>query len=536
MNYKNVINSIASRFKGKSSESTPLLGQIQNQAGGYYFAIDDWAQLDRFLILGSETGSYYVNAVQLTTENSQIVQKLMKTHGLKVVARIVEISVNNRAPKNDSALFALALAASCDDQITRQAALANLHRVARTGTHLLQFACYINHMRGWGRALRNAIASWFIDMPLEQLTLQAIKYNQREGWSLRDLLRLSHPKCIDDPARADLFKWIVKSKNPEAIATARKLRLIEGKYQAEEAASAEDIADIIRKYSLPREALPTEALNSKEVWNALLADMPMTAMIRNLAKMTKIGLLKPFDPASDYVSQRLLDREQLIKAKISPFQLLLALRTYAKGQGALGSLTWTPVPSIVAALDSAFDASFATVEPTNQRILVGIDVSGSMRINTCTGSPVLNSVEAAAAVASFLVRTEKNVHTMAFDTEAREFPITPKQRLDDIIAGINQWGGGTDLSIPVAYALKNQLNVDAFIIITDNECWAGSQHNVQALQDYRRKINPKTKLIVMATSANAGVICDPKDPLSLGIVGFDAAASKIAMKFIGNKE
>lgn len=530
MSYTHVIKTMAS-----GGESKPLSGQIANLAGGYNFAIDDWTQLDRFLILGSENGTYYVNAVQLTYENSQCIRKLLKTYGLKVVARIVEISVNKRASNNDAALFALALAASCEDQTTRQAALANLHRVARTGSHLLQFASYIHHLRGWGRALRNAIASWFTDMPLEQLTLQAVKYSKREGWSLRDLLRLSHPKCIDDPDRADLFQWIVKSKNQDAIQSARRLRLIEGKLQAEEADSVDEVANIICKYSLPREALPTRVLNSREVWNALLVDMPMTAMIRNLAKMTSVGLLTPFNPASDYVSKRLLDREQLINAKVGPFQLLLALRTYAKGKGALGSLTWTPVPSIIDALDLAFDASFASVIPTKKRILVGIDVSGSMKSYTCCGSPVLTAVEAAAAVASFLVRTEESVYTMAFDTKAWEFPITRKQRLDDIVAYIEKWGGGTDLSIPITYALQNRFIVDAFIIITDNECWAGSRHNVEVLQDYRHAMNPKAKLVVMATSANKGTICDPKDPLSLGIVGFDAAASKIAMEFIGGK-
>lgn len=535
MSYKNLIQNAVPTLKGKTPESEPLSGQVQNEAGGYYFAIDPWAQLDRFLILGTDSGTYYVNPVQLTKENAQIVQTLLKTDGVKVVARIVEVSVNNLAPKNDSALFALALAASCDDQLTRQAALANLHRVARTGSYLLQFAGYINHLRGWGRALRKAVAAWFTDMSLDHLTLQAIKYEQREGWSLRDLLRLSHPKCIDDPDRATLFNWIVKPKNPEAIAAARKLRLIEGKYQTKETASVQEIGQIVRTYSLPREALPTEALNSQEVWDALLVDMPMTAMIRNLGKMSEVGLLQSFHPASQYVVNRLGDQDQLFKARISPFHLLLALRTYARGKGVLGSLTWTPVPSIVTALDEAFELSFATVIRSNKRILVGIDVSGSMQ-QQCNGSPVLSAVEAAAAVASFLVRTEKEVHTMAFDTEEREFPITPNQRLDDIILRVRQWGGGTDLSLPVTYALKRRLHVDAIIILTDNECWAGRQHNVQALNEYRSKINPKAKLVVMATSANGGIICDPQDPLSLGVVGFDASAPQVAMDFIGRNQ
>ncbi|MBP7253328.1 MAG: TROVE domain-containing protein [Alphaproteobacteria bacterium] len=532
MSYKAILQSVFPSKSGQTPQTEPLPGQVPNNAGGYFYAVDDWTLLDRFLVLGTEAGTYYVSPVQLTKDNAAAIQRLLVTDGLKVVERIVAISKAGRAPKNDAALFALALAAACDDQPTRQAALAALPKVARTGSHLLQFAEYVNSLRGWGRALRKAVGKWFTDMPVEQLTLQAVKYAQREGWALRDLLRLAHPQCGEDEARRAVISWIVRPEQPEAIVAARQLRLIEGKYLAKEAASVEAVADIVRQYSLPREAIPTEALQSVAVWDALLVDMPMTAMIRNLGKMSQIGLLQPFGAASDYVAERLRDREQLTKTRINPFQLLLAMRTYAKGRGELGSLTWTPVAPIVAALDEAFESSFASVTPTNARILVGVDVSGSMRGTRCAGSRILSAVEAAAAVATFLVRTEPKTHVMAFDTEAREFAVTPKQRLDDVVASVAKWGGGTDLSLPVTYALERKLEVDAFIILTDSETWAGKQHTVQALHQYRQRINPRAKLVVMAAAANGGTICDPADPLSFGVAGFDAAAPQLVMDFI----
>ena len=534
MSYSNIIQKLFPSVKSQTAQTEPLPGQVPNHAGGYYYPVDDWTLLDRFLTLGSESGTYYVDAVKLTQANAKAIQRLLAAEGLKVVERIISISESGRAPKNDSALFALALASSCEDQKTRQSALAALPKVARTGTHLLQFADYANSLRGWGRALRKAVASWFLQMPLEQLSLQAVKYSQREGWSLRDLVRLSHPKCENDTERRALFNWIVNPESAEAILSARQLRLIEGKYQAKEAASTDQMASAVRQYSLPREALPTEALNSVEVWDALLVDMPMTAMIRNLGKMSQIGLLEPFGAASNYVADRLSDSEQLANARINPFQLLLALRTYARGRGERGSLNWDPVATIVEALDVAFENSFAQVKPTNKRILVAIDVSGSMRSKACAGSPVLSAVEAAAAVATFLVRTESKIHVMAFDTEMREFAISRRDRLDDVIAKVNQWGGGTDLSLPILYALKKNLHVDAIIILTDNETWAGKQHNVQALYQYRSLINPLAKLVVMAAAANGGTVCQPDDPLSFGVAGFDAAAPGLAMDFIND--
>lgn len=532
MKYANILKRIFPKLSGSTPQNQALPGQIANDAGGYYYPVDDFAKLERFLILGTESGTYYANPVDLTKENAEIVSKLLVSDGPRVVEKIVEISKNGRAPKNDPALLALALAASAEDLATRREALSVLSQVARTGTHLLMFASYVNCFRGWGRGLRRAVANWFIDKNQENLSLQVVKYAQRDSWSLRDLLRLSHPSTLDE-AKIALFDWTCHPEKEEAISSAReKFRLIEGKYQAKQASDHIELAEIIRKYSLPREAVPTDYLNYKEVWDALLVDMPIGAMIRNLGKMSNVGLLEPFSDANDYVATRLVDKEQLKKARIHPISLLLVLKTYANGKGGKGSLKWSPFGKILEALNDSFDKSFETVEPTGKKILVGIDVSGSMTGATCVGSSMLSSVEAAIAVGMLFVRTEENVHTMAFDTDSYEFPITAKQRLDDVIKNMTKWGGGTDLSIPIAYALKKNLVVDAFVIITDNETWAGKSHAVQVLYQYRKKINPSAKLIVLATSASRGSICDPNDGLSLGVAGFDSSVPLLVSDFI----
>ena len=42
------------------SEPIPGTNQVPNSAGGYAWQLDDWARLDRFLVLGCEGGTYYV--------------------------------------------------------------------------------------------------------------------------------------------------------------------------------------------------------------------------------------------------------------------------------------------------------------------------------------------------------------------------------------------------------------------------------------------------------------------------------------------
>src|SRR5262245_856642 len=159
----------------------PLPGQVANSAGGFVWAVDMWMRLRRFLVLGSEGGSYYATEQALTRANALAVEECVGEDGPRAVAEIVRVSTEGRAPKNDPALFALALAAGDGDVETRRAALQALPQVARTGTHLFQFAAFVEGFRGWGRSLRRAVGRWYAAQPVDALAYQAVKYRQREG-------------------------------------------------------------------------------------------------------------------------------------------------------------------------------------------------------------------------------------------------------------------------------------------------------------------------------------------------------------------
>lgn len=57
--------------RNTTPQSAPIPGanQVPNHAGGYTWALDRWSVLDRFLILGSESATYYVDAKKLTRDN-----------------------------------------------------------------------------------------------------------------------------------------------------------------------------------------------------------------------------------------------------------------------------------------------------------------------------------------------------------------------------------------------------------------------------------------------------------------------------------
>lgn len=549
-NYTRHVNPRAKSRKTPQSEVIPGKENLmaQNNAGAFAFVISDWDRLDRFLILGSEGNTYYVSEKKLTQDNAAAVQRCIDSDGVRVVNRIVEISDAGRAPKNDPALFALALCTAAKDENTRRAAIAALPKVARIGTHLFHFAEFVQAFRGWGRALRNGVASWYNEKDLNGLILQLVKYKSRDGWSHRDLLRLAHPKA-DTDERSLLYKWVVSPDTVKEQFTGLQpqhpFARVEAAVKLATEKDAANAIKLVKQFRLPREVLNTELLKHVSVWEALLDEMPVTAMIRNLGKMTSVGLLKPLSAASRKVCETLTNQEAIQKARVHPLAILVAMNVYKQGRGEKGSLTWTPDQSIVNALDKAFYLAFKNVTPTGKRWLLGVDISGSMNLSEIAGMTGVTPRIGAAAMTLMTMASESQVYPLGFTkgsyrsmhvgypTGLTPLDISPRQRLDTVINYMNGLPlGGTDCALPMIHAAKEKLEVDAFVVYTDNETWAGDIHPVQALKQYRDKMGIPAKLIVVGMTATQFSIADPSDAGMLDVVGFDTAAPEIMADFV----
>jgi 60 kDa SS-A/Ro ribonucleoprotein len=532
--------------------------QVMNSGGGFVFALDKWARLDRWLILGAEGGTYYASEQKLTRENALSLLECLAEDGPRTVARIVEVSSAGRAPKNDPAIFALAIAAGHEDPMTRKAALDALPKVCRFATDLFHFVRDVEGFRKWGRGLRRAVAAWYNDKPADRVAYQAIKYQQRDGWSHKDLLRLSHPTA-PTPEHDALYRWITggleglskESARGKVISPAELPGLIRGFESLRAATNRKQVIALIREHRFTHEMLLSEWKNDPEVWEALLEEMPQTALIRSLGKMTAVGLLAPMSEASRKVARQLTDTGRLTRARVHPISLLSALRVYEQGHGEraqrrANALSWAPTREIVDALNDAFYLAFKGVPPTGKNHLLARDVSGSMASGTIAGIPGLSPRVASAAMAMATARIEPQFAVVGFtaaaggyggqwgggDVGLTSLPISPKQRLDDVLKLLNGLPfGGTDCSMPMIWAAKNKVVVDTFVIYTDNETWAGKVHPFQALREYRQKMGRPAKLVVVGMTATGFSIADPTDPGMLDVVGFDAAAPQVMADF-----
>lgn len=526
----------STRSKQNESVSTPIVGRendmVKNNAGGFVFPVTIWTQLDRFLILGSEGGSFYVTEQKLTKENAKAVEQCLKEDGLRAVKRIVEISKSGRAFKNDPALFALAMASASDNKDVAREALLALPEVARIGTHLFHYVEFVENFRGWGRALRNSVANWYNDKPLDYLAEQLVKYQGRDGWTHSDVLRLSHPNP-ETTDRSTLYKWVRYGYN--AISSENKAMLPAMVHAFEELKHVDNVNAVVKlitDHKLPREAIPTEWLNHKEVWDAMLPHMKMTALIRNLGVMSKNGVLTPRSDAERHVREMLSSEEKLKKARVHPISLLIALKTYNQGRGFRGTNTWDVNQNIVNSLDSAFYMAFANVDPTNKNHMIAVDVSGSMS-SSCMNTPVISNAEAAAAIALVTMAKEPYTEVFGFSHQFKRLPITPRMRLDQVLQVTRDNNfGSTDASLPMRWATENRVNdFDAFVVITDNETWHG-KHPTNELKKYRQQSGRMAKLAVLGTSTSAFSIADPADAGQMDLVGFDANVPLVLADFV----
>ena len=110
--------------------------------------------------------------------------------------------------------------------------------------------------------------------------------------------------------------------------------------------------------------------------------------------------------------------------------------------------------------------------PTGKRLLLALDVSGSMESGWVAGIPGLSPRDASAALALVTAATEQDYEIVGFyagrggwkaDGRRRQYylgedgitplSISPRQRLDDAVKAVSDLPfGGTDCALPMLYA------------------------------------------------------------------------------------
>ena len=332
-----------------------------------------------------------------------------------------------------------------------------------------------------------------------------------------------------------------------------------------------DLIHLIHKYRLVREHLPTWSLKNCAVQKALLfgdyrrggaKPPPMTALLRNLASLTSIGLFDDKEILS-LVVNHLTDKDAVQKSRIHPVNVIIAWFVYRKGKGFKGKLTWTPEKEIVDALEQMAFLAFTNAPPTTKRYGVFIDGSGSMTAETTFQG--LSNADIAALLSLVIARSGRGAlppspmrpqaqlqehlfyifsaknsgrykqygtptdNTGLYDVGHHIHANSTFQEVLDAVQ-LSNWGA-TDISNGIRYLEKSNKHVDAIVVITDNDINTGEKPLV-ALNSYRLKIgNPNVKLITLAVQLNDLTIADPSDKGMLDMCGFDTNSYQVMHAF-----
>jgi 60 kDa SS-A/Ro ribonucleoprotein len=434
--------------------------QVANNAGGFVWQISDREQVIRYLIIGSEGGNYYQTPQQVSSTCASCVLRMTRTSdNFKwLVDTIRQVSTEGRAAKQESTLLALATAiVFARTPADKTEALNAVKDCVRILTHMYMLIGYIKIFSkaghpsltasaasapstpptigsGIGRGIRRVFGDYFYSRTGIEIANLTTKYQNREGWTIKDVLTLIHidpKKMKDDGGRLAIehvfktkeeFAQILATAPPTAEPTKTFLCAIKEIHTIAErplkpataaqssAQELDRIVQLINQVGLCREQLPSQLFKQRKVWEALLTNkgtngkgrgMPLTALIRNLGKLstTEIGIITPGGSSlTQHICDRITDTADIKRSKIHPYNILVAMLTYKKGSGDKGGLTWIPNPNVVAALDKAFKLAFQNITPTGKRIKIALDVSGSMSTAFCTGSPIVNCATASVAM------------------------------------------------------------------------------------------------------------------------------------------
>jgi 60 kDa SS-A/Ro ribonucleoprotein len=566
--------------------------QQRNNSGGYVFVPSPVERLERFLVLGTEGGTYYQGEREFTVEHAVALRELLDVSPALAVRTIVDVSQWGRAPKQSPGIFALAVAAShqtgIDPALARSLALNAVPLVCRTGGTFLEFVRLVDGMRGWGTSLRRALGGWYARLPAEDLIWQTLKYRSRgagkkgsearNAWTHRDVLRKARPdNSLFDGAQQAAVRYLVggalaldgrritrragdwSPENdaretvrvegslgtlPEVIAAFEELQVAETEGKA---------AEIVERHRLAHEMVPDRYKKSKLVWEALLPNLPMGAMVRNLGLLTHLGLLDS-EERSEKIVGRLGSIASIRRSRMHPIAFLTAARVYAHGEpveaqkyarrkkksGDLGKarevLRWAAKPSIVQALEQSFYRAFVNVQPSGVRLDLCIDISGSMASGNVAGIPGMSPREAAAAMALVQAQSEERASFWGFCDTFRPLEIDKTWSIREAMSYMNGMPmDGTDISLPFREAEKSGRLVDGFAVYTDNETNQNREHPFLALQRYRKASGLPARLAVMAFTSSGFTIADPSDGGMMDFVGFDAAAPSILADFLRGK-
>lgn len=258
--------------------------------------------------------------------------------------------------------------------------------------------------------------------------------------------------------------------------------------------------------------------STTENWEKAAFDMPIMALLRNLRNLLDAGVN---DKTIDAVVAKLTNPDIILKSKQFPFRFWSAYNV-------LSEHTSPNTGRIMEALETAMDISVDNFAKLPGTTAIGVDHSGSMNYPISEHSKITRRDVGDALVGCAHRICEKAIPFVFSDQciiknnlTKRAGVLTNKQLIHDV-----ETGGGNYYPIYTKF-VEDKINVDRFIIFTDEEIYTTLNHYGQkiapktVIAQYRREVNPNT-LSYMVNLAGFGttVIDTVSDKRNILVAGW----------------
>jgi 60 kDa SS-A/Ro ribonucleoprotein len=361
--------------------------------------------------------------------------------------------------------------------------------VIRTPKDLSDFTIIIKSMRKGegGRRIKRVAGAWLKGHLSEYYAIKYGAQKDGEGYSLGDLLRLYHPDLGEhNVARYLRGREYDKAWTPQ----------INWFEQLKGAKGDDEKMFCIVNGKLPHEVATTFAGKSLDVWDAIAPQMPVFALLKNLATLERHAVITSQSrQARKMVEGKLCDPDTIRRSKILPFRFMDAEKAVA-------------TPWLKDALRIALEYSFANLPDIEGRTAVFLDKSGSMEAYIQT---------AAIFGVSLMKKTGGDGRFLLFDRNVTEFPVSV---IDSVLSQASRikHGGATDVSAPMHVLLNSRDRFDNIILITDEQQNNGDPF-ADVLAKYHTTVNADTKCFVIDLSPYRNAIT-PDDANTFYIYGW----------------
>jgi 60 kDa SS-A/Ro ribonucleoprotein len=491
-------------------------------------------QLLQTLLTNTFGQTFYTNQRDLVEQSEEVHDAAIEHEAFYAKALVF---ARNRGYMRTQPVYGLAwLAAIGSDQL----ALA-FGEVIRTPNDLNDFLTILRTLKGGrgglgGRRIKRLVGNWLTERLSEYWV---IKYGAQksDGFSLRDLLQMTHPKT-DKPN--PLFDYLLRQGFEDGkvtrtwgktgaekvehrdVSELKQLMAFEALKAAE---TIEEKVKAIKEGRLPHEVATSFIGDDKKGWNALAPNLPIFALLKNLATLERHKVLESNKAT---VLEKLTTEKFVGRSRILPFRFVEAEKHVETG--------W-----LKDALRDAVELSFVNVPEIEGETAVMLDVSPSMQEGSGTyhgpmgwgrGYEDESKIKwtyrkggfiEQAAVLAVAVAKKSGGNLIAFDGKAKRVHISSR---DSLLTQAKQFHrmritmrGGTSHSAAMDVLLGERKKVDNIVMITDGEQNVGRPF-ADALADYLAKVSRKVKVFVIDVSPHRHAMLPTGDPSTYFLYGW----------------